>query len=942
MPNGLLLRCFNRHLAALNALSSSACLIVLVLLSIINSANAADLTRYYPALSRAMTYACKEYSRIGPPIPDTYGRGFVTTYFTSGPNAFDVTQKTISLSDGSSDETIYDTLGRYGRKSQSIYPLSTRSTVFTPPLNYIPSTGDTGTTYDTSGTFDTWIIVTNSADGSIVSETPAAGTYIANGKVLASNKTKTVVGEFDVYSFELNYSLLYNGETNASRVKETYLLGKDIGILGYKSYFTIDNNPLILTTEECGVIDLGSTEPNDAKDDGDADDCSKYATNPINVATGNSYKSHIDYEAAQGLLKWQRLYNSRAPLLSSLGYGWRHNYDHHLVFISNLQPTRRVVMLRADGKVLAFKEPGTTLGGAGNWVGDADVNARLIPVYSPGLGTTPTGWRYLNERDEVETYDSYGRLLQISTATGQNLSLVYGLSSTPELPTSITDNFGRQLSLSYNSEGRITQVTDPAGQTIDYTYDVDLNLATVTYPDTKIRSYRYNEQLRTAGTAQPHALTSILDENSVEYKSWEFDAQGRAIAYQAAGGVDRTTLSYAATTTNATTGLISGSTTVTDGLNTPRSVAYNKVLGVTKPTAMSASCNHTIRGGDAARVYDASGNITSRSDFNGNRTCYALDARNLETLSVSGFTSAQSCPANLVTYVSPAATAIVAIRKISSQWHPDWRMKVRKAEPKLITTFVYNGQPDPTAANALASCAPTTALVDGKPIAVLCKKVEQPTTDETGGAGFGAAALAAASGGTPRVWSYTYNAEGQMPTANGPRTDVTDLTTVTYHPATTVDVTRGDIATVANAVGHTNASAKYNKRGQVLSMTDANNIKTDYTYHPRGWLTSATVTPAGGATAANPAQITTYAYDGVGQMTKATQPDGSFLTYTYNAAHRLTDITDSLGNTVHYTLDSLGNRVKEEMKGTSGTLKRNIARAYNTLNRLQSVTGSVQ
>jgi YD repeat-containing protein len=152
----------------------------------------------------------------------------------------------------------------------------------------------------------------------------------------------------------------------------------------------------------------------------------------------------------------------------------------------------------------------------------------------------------------------------------------------------------------------------------------------------------------------------------------------------------------------------------------------------------------------------------------------------------------------------------------------------------------------------------------------------------------------------------------------------------------------GDLATMTNAAGHVTNYTKYDPHGNVLRKVEPNGVTTDYTYDLRQRLKTVTVTPAGGATAAVPAQLTKYDYDAVGQMIKATQPDGSFITYTYDPAHRLTDITDSLGNTMHYTLDNMGNRVKEETKDAGGALKRNIARVYDALNRLQNVTGSVQ
>ena len=56
-------------------------------------------------------------------------------------------------------------------------------------------------------------------------------------------------------------------------------------------------------------------------------------------------------------------------------------------------------------------------------------------------------------------------------------------------------------------------------------------------------------------------------------------------------------------------------------------------------------------------------------------------------------------------------------------------------------------------------------------------------------------------------------------------------------------------------------------------------------------------------------EITSYDYDGVGQLIKATLADGSTLSYAYDSAHRLTSITDGVGNSIVYTLDLLGNRV---------------------------------
>jgi len=57
----------------------------------------------------------------------------------------------------------------------------------------------------------------------------------------------------------------------------------------------------------------------------------------------------------------------------------------------------------------------------------------------------------------------------------------------------------------------------------------------------------------------------------------------------------------------------------------------------------------------------------------------------------------------------------------------------------------------------------------------------------------------------------------------------------------------------------------------------------------------------------------------------------------YDAAQRLTDIEDNAGNTVHYTLDNAGNRLKENTLDAGGTLRRTLARTFNTIGQLTAL-----
>jgi len=77
-----------------------------------------------------------------------------------------------------------------------------------------------------------------------------------------------------------------------------------------------------------------------------------------------------------------------------------------------------------------------------------------------------------------------------------------------------------------------------------------------------------------------------------------------------------------------------------------------------------------------------------------------------------------------------------------------------------------------------------------------------------------------------------------------------------------------------------------------------------------------------------------------GLVSSTTLPDGSFTSYVYDAAQRLTDVVDAEGNSIHYTLDNAGNRIKEEVKGEDGTLRRTLSRVYNQLGELEAAKDS--
>lgn len=609
--------------------------------------------------------------------------------------------------------------------------------------------------------------------------------------------------------------------------------------------------------------------------------------------------------------------------------------------VSDLGPIPAAVSIsRGDGKRVFFNLSGK------DYVGDPQVNSRLTAIYNDA-STAVVGWQFSDlDINRSEYYSADGYLTAISGNSGAVTQLTYSDGNTNDssvgrypfsspvcahvqagdtLPAGrllcLTDEWGRQVSFEYDVVGRISKMLDPAGGQYTYEYDgvsagcdgfpsnfacAAGNLTKVTYPDGRSRTYVYNEATQInngsacAGTtavaagrgALPYVLTGLIDENGSRFISWTYDCSGRATSSQLAHGVNQVKLDY--------TYYGSSSVSVTHSMgsvaapqSTSRNYQFATFQGVAKNNYISDRCVEC--GLFQTRSYDANGNLSLVKDWNGNYTCFAYDlTRNVETARIEGTTSS-SC-LSLISSSSLTAPA----RKISTNWHPVYRKPLSIAEPKRITTFTYDDH-----GNVLT-------------------RTMQSTSDLTGAAGFGATPV-----GTARVWRYEYNTHGQLTKETGPRTDVADVTTYDY------DV-KGNLATVTNALGQTTAFSRYDDNGRVGSIVEPNGILTEFTYTVRGKMASRTV--SNGASH----EVTSYEYDPAGQLVKVTNADGSWIRYGYDDAHRPTSITDSLGNSIVYTLDLVGNRTQEQVTDPNGVLTRQVVRVFNNLNQMTQVTGAAQ
>ena len=663
-----------------------------------------------------------------------------------------------------------------------------------------------------------------------------------------------------------------------------------------------------------------------------------------------TYDTVTQVPEANGGLTWL------VPPPPSFGSLWQSNLHKSLVLQTTGAvgaPYSSVAIQRGGVRETAAVKGSDSCGGSGGSGGNIYMPTAASNEALQFTGTGSAGNLVDGFGLTEEAYDATGAVTTVARAGGG--SLTYGY--TAGLLTSVSDQFGRSVTFGYEQPAdttlakRINLVTAADGTTVQAGYDTSNNLSKLTWADNSAQSFVYEN------AAFPWALTGIVDESSSRYSTYGYDTQGRSNSTLLGTGVNRFSVTYSqAPNWSVTQTVVNGNficrehkwqppvgTQVTKPNLQISNVSATAVNGMVAVTSQDQPSGSGPSASASAQTYDANGNMASYDDFNGNRACFAYDAtRALPLVTLEGLpggASGRACPADMPGYAPSASDATHPERKTTTMWHPDWVLKAREAEPKKITTWVYNGQPDPIAGTTASCVTPATTLPDGKPLAVLCKRYEQATTDATGGLG-----LSATVTGATRAWTYTYNQYGQVLTETTPKQSPTDVlshtTTYAYYSVTSfsgsVGHTMGDLNTITNPLLQVTTFTSYDKAGRLLSSQDANATVTSMTYWPRGWLHTQTVTPASGAPL-----TTTYDYWPTGLLKTVTMPDASTLNYAYDDAHRLTDITDATGNKIHYVLDNVGNRTSEQVTDASGRLASSVTRVYDQLNRVQSTTGAM-
>jgi RHS repeat-associated protein len=454
---------------------------------------------------------------------------------------------------------------------------------------------------------------------------------------------------------------------------------------------------------------------------------------------------------------------------------------------------------------------------------------------------------------------------------------------------SIKTRNGYTQTLAYNGSNQLSTVTDSYGRTLTFNYTLGY-LTSVTTPDSLVLSYGYSSS--TGGSndriASVSYNTSPATSQSFTYGNSSFPFLITSITDE--NGVAYKTYTYdsygRALTSQTGTGANADITTVT----------YNDSVGTSTVTnALGQSVVNTFaalqgRNKSAKATRTASTNVpaaTSTTVYDSNG--YAATATDWNGNKTVYTNNSHGDPTTIVEASGTAAARTTTIAYDTTFVH----LPATITATGLTTGFSYDANGNPL----------TRVLTD--------------TTTQT---------IPYSTNGQTRTTNFTWNnflpATVQSPNGN--------TTTFTFAPD-------GALTNIQNALLQNAAITSHTGGGMPLTVVGQNGVTTTLTYNQRNWLLTSTV-----STTAGPL-TTTNSYDAVGNLTKVQQPDGSYLNNAYDTAYRLTTVTDSLGNSINYTLDAMGDRTATAIKDPSGTLTRSLSATFDTLGRaLTSVAGMSQ
>lgn len=453
---------------------------------------------------------------------------------------------------------------------------------------------------------------------------------------------------------------------------------------------------------------------------------------------------------------------------------------------------------------------------------------------------------------------------------------------------SITQRNGWTMTFAYNASQQLANVTNAFGRSLRFGYNSAGQLITVTAPDGQTIRYSFDGNARLSSVGYPgntgrnYVYEDVRWPNALTGIVDENGARYASFAYDAVGRAVSTQHAGNAQAYvvdyGASPGTAVGSLIASNWVDPS---LYRSTSRVTDPLGNLQTSQW--QGGDGhVRLVSSNGafegnKVSNRSFANGNLLDSETDFLGVQTL--YQWDQQRRLPLS-----TTQAAGRPEASTTSTQWHPTFKLPTLITEPGRTTATTYD---------------------------ILGNPLTQTLTDT--------------ATGQTRTWAWSYNPQGLAATSTDP---LGAVSTYTYDSA-------GNLTSLKNPLGQ-ESSFSFDAAGRVLSQTEPGGLLTRYGYDSRGRVVFVAVGSASGPATA--AEVSTYSYTPSGQLASATLPSGYAVTYRYDAAQRLIGASDNRGNRVDYTLDAMGNRVREEVKDMNGNLAQATQRTINALNRVAAIS----
>ena len=447
--------------------------------------------------------------------------------------------------------------------------------------------------------------------------------------------------------------------------------------------------------------------------------------------------------------------------------------------------------------------------------------------------------------------------------------------------TRIVSNMGGSLDFTYDRSERLSTLTDQAGRTWTYRYEILGRLAHVDNPDGTTREYHY-EDLRHA-----YALTGITTENGQRFSYYEYDDQGLATASYHAGNANRVDIQYDTNGDRIVLDPLGNATLYQTRIENKRGL----LEGISGPVC-SQGCGLT----DSQYSFDVDLNVVSKTVY-GVTTQY-------------GNYDSKGRPAYTIQAVGTAEE-----KRIDYEYDPGFWNKITK----ITEPSVYAGE-----------SRITTRSYDFNG-----NKLSETIT---GFDPFGQT--------VSRSSSNTFNGPfGQITSSDGPRTDVSDITTYEYYPNTQAEgPNRARLKTITDPGGlRLRDDIIYSTTGKILSESRPNGVTVNYEYYA-GNDRIKSITESGGGLF-NRTRWEYYPVGDVQQMSIDDESGDEIITqFSYDKARRLYRVESRIAGSqtnqwVSHEFDAAGNIITETHESRDSP--RNdiiIDKVFDAYNRIDTIT----